>query len=46
MKTNVEVRSNQLKAISAKAKYMLISAVLGCLGSINIVLIGVHACMH
>jgi len=31
-----------LKALSAKAKYTLISAVLGCLGSINIVLIGVH----
>lgn len=41
MKTN-EVRCNELKAISAKAKHTLISAVLGCLGSINIVLIGVH----
>lgn len=31
-----------MKALSAKAKYTLISAVLGCLGSINIFLIGVH----
>ena len=42
MKSNVEVRCNQLKALLAKARYTLISAALGWLGAINIVLIGIH----
>lgn len=42
MKPNVEVRCNQLKALLAKARCALISAALGWLGSINIVLVGIH----
>jgi len=42
MEPNVEVRCNQLKALLAKVGYALISAALGWLGSINMVLIGIH----
>ncbi|NIR86168.1 hypothetical protein GWO13_00815, partial [Candidatus Bathyarchaeota archaeon] len=42
MRPTVEFRYNQLKALLTKARYTLISAFLGWLGSINIILIGIH----
>ncbi|UCE15289.1 MAG: hypothetical protein JSV12_05235 [Candidatus Bathyarchaeota archaeon] len=42
MELNVEVRCNQLRTLLAKTRYTLISSALGWLGSINIVLIGIH----
>jgi len=42
MEPEVEVRCNQLEALLAKARYTLITAALGWLGSLNIVLIGTH----
>jgi len=42
MEPEFEILCNQLKALLAKARYTLISTFLGWLGSVNMVLIGIH----
>jgi len=42
MESNVKVLYNELKTVLAKDRCTLISAALGWLGSINIMLIGIH----